>query len=295
MVQGTDQHQTLRGIWRHGALGWGCVLGTRHWVSPEPVVYISGGPGSPLTIFTDYQASHPYAQGRDLILVDQRGIGRSEPDLCPDLNGKMLDAAVAVAIDATETAQTSRRAVYAACRNEAAARGLDLRHFGTTVTVKDFEWVRQALGIARWNVYGKSYGTTVAMTLAAQHPGTVRSVVLDSVYPPDPMIPSRSIKAAEARDAFFASCNRDKACAAAFPDLAGLYRETLDQIGRASLSVPAPPQLRRPDDRLPLTASLFELLIGRLVYSTTPAWLSRRVANVLRHRHCHRRTWRDCG
>ncbi len=235
-------------------------------VAPEPVVYISGGPGSPLTIHADYQASHPYAPGRDLILVDQRGTGRSEPDLCPELNGKLLDAAVDVAIDAAEAVQASRRAVYAACRDEAAARGLDLRDFGTTVTVKDFEWVRRALGVARWNVYGESYGTTVAMMLVAQHPDTVRSVVLDSVYPPDPLIPLRSIKVAEARDAFFAACDRDEACAAAFPDLAGLYRETLDQLGRAPSMVPAPPRLRRPEGRLPLTASLFEVLVGRLLY-----------------------------
>jgi hypothetical protein len=57
---------------------------------PEPVVYISGGPGSPLTIYADHQARTPYAPSRDLILVDQRGTGRSEPNLCPDLDGALL-------------------------------------------------------------------------------------------------------------------------------------------------------------------------------------------------------------
>ena len=56
---------------------------------PDPVVYINGGPGGPLTIYADYQARHPYAPGRDLILVDQRGTGRSEPQLCPELTAKM--------------------------------------------------------------------------------------------------------------------------------------------------------------------------------------------------------------
>jgi len=46
------------------------------------------------------------------------------------------------------------------------------------VTVEDFEWVRRALGIKQWNVYGESCGTTVAMTLAATHPDAVRSLVL---------------------------------------------------------------------------------------------------------------------
>ena len=44
-----------------------------------------------------------------------------------------------------------------ACRNQAIAHGIDLRDFGTLVTAEDFDWVRRALGIARWNVVGKSY------------------------------------------------------------------------------------------------------------------------------------------
>lgn len=81
---------------------------------PDPVVYINGGPGDPLTIYTDYQARHPYAARRDLILVDQRGTGRSEPRLCPDLNTKLLQAGVAVATDMTDDSLARRLAIYMA-------------------------------------------------------------------------------------------------------------------------------------------------------------------------------------
>jgi pimeloyl-ACP methyl ester carboxylesterase len=168
---------------------------------PEPVVYISGGPGGPLTVYADHQARTPYAPSRDLVLVDQRGTGRSEPNLCPDLDGALLDAALAVATDPSDDALAKRRSVYAACRAEATARGFDMRDFGTSVTVADFEWVRRALGIERWNVYGESYGTTVAMTLVALHPETVRAAVLDSLYLPDPR-PMQSTNVADALDAF---------------------------------------------------------------------------------------------
>jgi len=106
---------------------------------PEPVVYISGGPGGPLTIYTDHQARTPYAPSRDLILIDQRGTGRSEPNLCPDLDGAFLDAAVAIATEATDDALAKRRAVYAACHAGSTARGVELKDFGTSVTVADFE------------------------------------------------------------------------------------------------------------------------------------------------------------
>jgi pimeloyl-ACP methyl ester carboxylesterase len=241
------------------------IRGLQQPSQPDPVVYINGGPGSPLTNYADHQARTPYAPNRDLILVDQRGTGRSEPSLCSDLNGKLLDANIAVATTMTSEALARRRAIYVACRDEAIGHGLDPADFGTRVTVEDFERVRQALGIERWNLYGESYGTTVAMTLVALHPEHVRSVLLDSVYPPDP-IPKRSTLVAGALDAFFASCAEDKACASAFPDLARTYRETLDRLGQAPLIVAVPRRMHRPDDRVQLTASLFEVLVSNLIY-----------------------------
>ncbi len=131
--------------------------------------------------------------------------------------------------------------------------------------MEDFDQVRQALGIARWNVVGESYGTTVAMTLMARHPGTIRSAALDSVYPPDPL-PSWSARVAAARAAFFATCARDAACATAYPDLAGLYQKALDRLGRAPLAVSVPQRMYWPDSRAPLTASLFEVIVAHLLY-----------------------------
>ena len=232
---------------------------------PDPVVYVSGGPGSPLTVYAAHQARSPYAPDRDLILVDQRGTGRSEPRLCPDHESTILAATVAVAENPGDEAQAARRAVTTACRDEAVTRGFDLKDFGTRVTVEDFEQVRQALGIDRWNVYGESYGTTVAMTLETLHPEAVRSVVLDSLYPPDP-VPLWSSLTDRARERFFAACAKDRACSTAYPDLAGTYRETLDRLDRSPVMVATPPQLERAGDDIRLTASLFEALVSNLIY-----------------------------
>jgi pimeloyl-ACP methyl ester carboxylesterase len=235
---------------------------------PEPVVYINGGPGYPLTVYAAHQARTPYAPRRDLILVDQRGTGQSEPSLCPDLGGKLLETALALAATGTEEAFARRQATYLACRDQALGRGLDLRDFGTRVTAEDLEWVRRALQIERWNVYGESYGTTVAMTLVALHPDTVRTVILDSIYPPDP-VPLWSTTVNDARDAFFASCARDSVCSTSFPNLAKTYRETLARLEQKPLLVTVPPQMRQPDDRVMLTASLFEAVVTNLLYYPT--------------------------
>jgi pimeloyl-ACP methyl ester carboxylesterase len=210
----------------------------------------------------------PYAPRRDLILVDQRGTGRSEPNLCPDIAGKLLDAALVLATSVAEDALAARAAAYRACHDQAIDRGFDLSNFGTTVTAEDFERVRQALGIERWNVYGESYGTTVAMTLATLHPDTVRSLVLDSIYPPDP-VPLWSNIVHDARDAFFAYCASDSACATSFPDLAEMYRAALARLEQNPLVVPVSPQLRQPDNRVIMTAPLFELVVSNLLYFPT--------------------------
>lgn len=252
-----------------------------HPALPDPLLYISGGPGGPLTVYAGDQAAHPYAPGRDLILVDQRGTGRSEPHLCQDLKGEFAGAIAAVAMGPVAEMQARRRAVYAACREQATAQGIDLKDFGTSVTAEDFNAVRQALGVARWTVFGVSYGTTVAMTLMALYPETVRAAVLDSVNPPDPLLPLHSSNVAAARNAFFQFCSDDKACASAFPNLAGTYEDTLERLKKAPPPVRLPAGMHYPDNQGPLTALLFELVVGRLLYFPTayPA-LPRFIADV---------------
>ncbi|HEX3993195.1 MAG TPA: hypothetical protein VHX39_18635, partial [Acetobacteraceae bacterium] len=60
---------------------------------PDPVVFLQGGPGTPLTSRASQVARNEaavLAPDRDLILIDQRGSGRSEPALCPDLPAVQL-------------------------------------------------------------------------------------------------------------------------------------------------------------------------------------------------------------
>ncbi len=248
---------------------------------PDAVVYISGGPGSPLTKYTESQARHPYAPGRDLILVDQRGIGRSEPGLCPDVAGELLGAGFAVADSISAETQDRRRSLFMACRDAAKAQGINLDDFGTDATVEDFEQVRKALGVARWNVVGNSYGTTVAMTLMAHHPEAIRSAVLDSVYPPDLVLPPWSARVAAARTAFFGMCEQNPACTAAFPDLAGQYQRTLERLSHAPLTVAVPAAMHQPDNQAPLTASLFGMVVAlRLYYPENYPDLPRLIATV---------------
>jgi len=232
---------------------------------PDPVVYINGGPGEPITVHAAAQAKRPYASGRDLVLIDQRGTGGSEPRICPDMDRKLLDVTLLLGAEGSAAAADARHAAFDACRREALSRGIDLSNFGTRVTADDFESVRRALNIVRWNLYGESYGTDVAMMLAALHPATVRSMVLDSMYPPDPR-PSRASIVAAARTAFFELCDSDPNCFAMSGGLARAYDEAKAQLARTPLILSRPPGSSFPKDQFVLTAAAFELLVANLLY-----------------------------
>jgi pimeloyl-ACP methyl ester carboxylesterase len=233
---------------------------------PDPVVYINGGPGEPITVYAVAQAKRPYAFGRGLVLIDQRGTGDSEPRICPTMDRKLLDVTLLLGAEGSVSAVDARHAAFDACRREALSRGIDLSNFGTRVTADDFESVRRALTIARWNLYGESYGTDVAMTLAALHPTTVRSMVLDSIYPPDASRPLRATSVAAARTAFFALCDSDPSCSAVSGGLARAYDEAKAQLAREPIILTRPPGSNSTNERFVLTASAFELVVANLLY-----------------------------
>ncbi len=232
----------------------------------DPAVYIAGGPGSPLTSRAALIAKHEaevVAPDRDLILVDQRGAGRSEPALCPGLARRHL--AIFAAGSEQQALVQAWRESYGACRQEMAADGLQPEWFGTQVTAADFEDVRQALGIGRWNVYALSYGTAVAMTMMAMHPESLRAVVLDSVLPPDPLPMTLSQSFGLALDMLFAACQADAACATAHPGLAASFGEAVRGLDADPLPVPMPPGLGVVT--LHLRAQVFRLMVNRALYS----------------------------
>ena len=232
----------------------------------DPVVYIAGGPGSPLTSDAAAIAVHQasvLAPDRDLVLVDQRGAGRSEPSLCSGLAREQL-ALFAAGLD-TRALVRARQASFAGCRRAMDDADLRPEWFGTQVTAADLDDVRRALKFERWSVYALSYGTAVALTMLARYPETLRAVVLDSVYPPDPLPMTKPQSFARALDLLFASCQTDPACAAVHPDLARTYVETGERLDVAPLSVTLPPGLGV--DAMMLRGAVFRLIVDRLLYS----------------------------
>lgn len=212
--------------------------------APDPLLLIAGGPGMGASEMYPAvaQAFARIRRERDLILVDQRGTGRSGALRCAD------DAELEIGGD--------RQAVRAAAQRCLATLQprTDLRQYTTSVAVRDLEHVRDALGIERWNVYGVSYGTRVAQHYLRRYPQRVRSLILDGVVPPDLALgPDIALDAQAALERILGRCQRDAACANRFGDPRAHYEMLLARL-RA-----APVELRLPD---PTTGEPRPLLFG---------------------------------
>ncbi len=136
---------------------------------PDPIVFLEGGPGgSGTAAFGDkLRFLAQRTPDRDLVMVDQRGTGYSEP---------LLDCSV--------EGQNSRISEYtqlALCRQRLATI-TDLKAYNTDQNARDIQDVVKILGYSSWNMVGASYGTRLALTILEQKPENLRSVVLDSVF-----------------------------------------------------------------------------------------------------------------
>lgn len=143
----------------------------------DPIVFLAGGPGQAAVEYGSYaglilsQAN----RNRDILLVDQRGTGKSNPLSCPD-SEKQFEA-----VDVTLT-PTQQLEAMKSCHAEIAKKA-DTRFYTTANFVDDLERIRKAIGAKQYNLVGISYGTRSAQKYAAAYPANVRSMVLDGVAP----------------------------------------------------------------------------------------------------------------
>jgi pimeloyl-ACP methyl ester carboxylesterase len=187
---------------------------------PDPVFMLAGGPGQAA------REAFPSAAGafrellreRDVVLVDQRGTGGSNPIECRTPGDAAATEAAAVA-----DPEAARR-FAAECL---AGLDADPRFYTTSDAVLDLEAVRAAIGAEQVNLVGISYGTRVALEYLRREPERVRSVVLDGVVPPELALGSEHARNLEsALDTHFALCEADADCRRQF----GSPRTLLDAL-----------------------------------------------------------------
>jgi pimeloyl-ACP methyl ester carboxylesterase len=198
----------------------------------DPLFILSGGPGQAASDF--YLSVAPafarIRRDRDLVLVDQRGTGRSN----------RLDCALPDDADFTALDPQKLQAVVRECR---ASLPGDPRYYTTSIAVRDLDDVRAALGYTTLNLYGISYGTRVAQHYMRRYPGRVRTAILDGAVPAEVALgPEVAIEAQHAIESALQRCARDKDCERQFPQIPAQFTELQERLRKepATISIPHP-------------------------------------------------------
>ena len=189
---------------------------------PDPLLLLAGGPGQAASTLGPFaQQLALVRRTRDIVLIDQRGTGRSSPLDCP-----------AFAPDEHAEFDIDPVPKSLLCAFQLAERHFDASQFTTTAWVADIDAVRDALGYRQVNLWGGSYGTRVAQEYLRRHPDRVRSVVLDGVAPPSMRISFDVWRTRDdALDDVIAACQRSAPCAKAQPDPASTLRAIQQTLG----------------------------------------------------------------
>ncbi len=175
---------------------------------PDPVFEIAGGPGQAVVEVGEFAGLG--GRNRDVVLVDQRGTGKSNPLHC-DLYGDPVDFRLAAG-------DLHDPGAIRACR-EKLEKAADLTQYTTAAFADDLDEVRQWLGYGKINLVGGSYGSRAAQIYWKRHPETVRSVMVSSVAPVDLLLPLRHAYSGQrALDLVLEECASQPGCRAAFPD-----------------------------------------------------------------------------
>jgi pimeloyl-ACP methyl ester carboxylesterase len=196
---------------------------------PDPILFLTGGPGGS-GLAEGPGVAKEWHRDRDVIFLDQRGALKSDPFLsCPEIDA-FMESTVGLSWSAPETAQQSAETTRS-CRDRLASAGAYLAAYNTTESASDIADLRIAMGIDRWNIYGISYGTDLALQVLRDHPEGVRSVVVDAVLPPNINPIETGWRAArESATAIYEACAAEPACHAAFPDGRAEYTRVINDL-----------------------------------------------------------------
>jgi len=223
-----------------------------------------GGPGYSSTGTRDFYLAlfDALRNRRDVLIIDKRGTGLSDPIDCPDLQS----GSVALSAVGACSKQLGRSAWF----------------YGTAFAAGDISAVLDALAIDQVDFYGDSYGTFVGQVLAGLYPARLRSIILDSAYPvraPDPWFGSDWAKAWSSIDL---TCSRSPSCASLGGSASARMQRVIAQVRQAPITGTAPDANGEPATASVDTDSLIYLIdsagFGASIYrdldAASRAWLN---------------------
>jgi pimeloyl-ACP methyl ester carboxylesterase len=177
------------------------------------------------------------SSNRELILLDQRGTGHSEPSLaCQEVDavsGDLLNGP-----RSSDAARNTLRDSIAACRARLEGAGVHADAYTLAAAAQDLEDLRLALGVPSWNLVSWGTASRLLLEYVRRHPEPTRALVLGS-----PQFPQRDAISEAAGDfhaafrALTQTCSMSEECERRYPHLQRAFSEAVAALERSPVSV----------------------------------------------------------
>ena len=215
---------------------------TTHPDPGPPVFFLAGGPGGAAVELSAVVATHPqmrFLEQTDVIGIDQRGVGLSEPNL-----EETPGARISLPYDEVVSRDTYLQSLARSARSVWSywqERGVDLKDYNSLQAADDIEAVREALGLEKIRLYGASYGSHLALAYLNRYPERVASALLVRVEGPNHTwkLPATSQQQLEE---LHQRCQGTPSCVDMVPDVLASTVRLLDQLERNPVLVDVPPK-----------------------------------------------------
>jgi pimeloyl-ACP methyl ester carboxylesterase len=187
----------------------------------EALLFTEGGPGFSSLDSVWWFASTGFAEGRDIVILEQRGNKYSDP---------RLDCDFSVWWDDVQG--------HTPCLDSLRQRGIALEHYTAASIAADIEALMQVLDYERWILYGTSYSTRPIQLVMAHDPQDVKGVILHSTTPiTETRYQHDSEHAARVLQVMFDDCAADQTCAQAYPNLEMQFQELVQKLNAAPVDL----------------------------------------------------------
>lgn len=224
----------------------------------SPMIILHGGPGGKAigNLLWQYEILR---KERDIVLVDQRGSGFSEPEFTPELNQQILDVFAKDLTPAQEIAE--RTSIALAAKQRLINKGIDLSAYNSHEIAADIHDLCALLGYSSYNLWGGSYGTRVGLSMIKYFPEGINSVILESTLPPNARyFEEITANFKESMNLLFERCAADNACNLAYPNLKEQFYTAIDGLQKAPIVIPMEDRARFPDGKFVINAQ--DMLLG---------------------------------
>jgi pimeloyl-ACP methyl ester carboxylesterase len=226
----------------------------------DPIFVLAGGPGqgavSVVKVLGDYLIK--LRRERDLVFVDQRGTGESNPLNCsPAANRDEMRGFFTESVNLDSLLE---------CRAQL-EKTANLTLYTSAIAMDDLDEVRAALGYDKINLFGGSYGTYAGFVYVRQHPDHVRTAILEGVSPVDAKILLPFAKGVEhSLERMFTDCAADKDCNGAFPNLRAEFKELTAKVEKQPAVFESTNLISHKREQVTLSRNMFGEQIRTMLY-----------------------------